>query len=58
MFREEFRGREMQDSRFIAVEPPSPAEGVGRALQAAFRDLNDLPTELRRCVQKLDNVAY
>ena len=52
------RNREMimPEDRFVAVERPSRAEGVGRALQIAFRDGHQLPAELQACVMKLDRV--
>jgi hypothetical protein len=48
----------MQNSRFIAVARPSRAEGVGRALQIAFRDGQDLPFEMRSCLDRLGRVSY
>jgi hypothetical protein len=58
MFREGLREREMQDSRFIAVQRPGRAEGIGRALQIAYRNAQDLPGELCSYIQRLDRVAY
>ena len=46
----------MQDNRFIAVPRPDPAEGVGRALQVAYREGPDLPSELRSYLEVLDRV--
>ena len=46
----------MPEERFIAVARPSRAEGVGRALQIAFRDGHQLPVELQACVMKLDRI--
>ncbi|HEU4968226.1 hypothetical protein [Sphingomonas sp.] len=47
----------MSGGRFIAVSRPSPAEGVGRALQVAFRDGFDLPADMRACLDRLDRIA-
>ena len=47
----------MATGRFIAIARPSPAEGVGRALQTAFRSGFEMPTELRSYVDRLDRVA-
>lgn len=43
--------------RFVAVGKPSGSEGVGRALQIAFRDGFELPPELRACIDKLDRIV-
>jgi hypothetical protein len=48
----------MPDDRFIAVAPPARSEGVGRALQIAFRDGHQLPPELQACVNKLDRIRF
>lgn len=50
-------GEGVAQDRFVAVEKPSEAEGVGRALQAAFRDGFELPTELRECLDRLNRVS-
>ncbi|WP_157033010.1 hypothetical protein [Sphingomonas changbaiensis] len=47
----------MMDGRFIAVSKPNRAEGIGRALQVAFRDGFELPAEMRGYLDKLDHVA-
>jgi hypothetical protein len=47
----------MPGGRFVAVSTPSPAEGVGRALQIAFRDGFELPAEMRDFLDKLDRIA-
>jgi len=46
----------MPEDRFIAVERPSRVEGVGRALQIAFRDGYQLPADLQASVMKLDRI--
>ena len=46
----------MPQDRFIAVETPSTAEGIGRALQAAFRDGFELPPDLRASLEKLESI--
>jgi hypothetical protein len=48
--------RSMSTGRFIAVERPSPAEGVGRALQVAYREGCDLPGELRCYLDRLNRI--
>lgn len=48
----------MPEDRFIAVASPSRAEGVGRALQIAFRDGYQLPADLQACVSKLDRIRF
>jgi hypothetical protein len=45
------------DSRFIAVSKPSKSQGVGRALQIAFRDGVDLPSDIRDCLDKLNRIS-
>ncbi|HEV2568530.1 hypothetical protein [Sphingomonas sp.] len=50
------REQEMQEGQFIAVSLPSRSEGVGRALQAAFRDGLPLPADMQRCIQQLDRI--
>lgn len=45
-------------SRFVAVERPHPAEGVGRALQVAYRNGQDLPVELNGCLERLRRVPF
>ena len=54
MFNHDHEGSEMQDNRFIAVARPHPAEGIGRALQVAYRDGLELPSEFRSCLDQLD----
>ena len=44
-------------NRFVAVTQPSRAEGVGRALQVAFRDGFELPPEMLACLEKLDRIG-
>ena len=46
------------DGRFIAVGRPSRSEGIGRALQVAFRDGLELPADMRACLEKLDRLAF
>lgn len=46
----------MQHERFIAVARPHPAEGIGQALQVAYRDELDLPSEFRSCLERLDRL--
>ena len=46
---------EMQ-GRFMAVGRPSDADGIGRALQVAFRDGFELPADMRACLAKLDRI--
>ncbi|MFD1612526.1 hypothetical protein ACFSCW_12015 [Sphingomonas tabacisoli] len=47
----------MTESRFIAVSTPSRTEGVGRALQVAFRDGFELPAEMRAALDKLEAIS-
>jgi hypothetical protein len=56
MFHSEARERDMSDSRFIAVQLPHRAEGVGRALQIAFRDGRELPADFRCYLDRLERV--
>lgn len=49
--------RNMPHDRFIAVEKPSKAEGIGRALQIAFRDGFELPVEMRTCLDLLNRIT-
>ena len=46
----------MEDG-FIAISKPSQGEGVGQALQAAFRDSFDLPADMRGYLDQLDRIA-
>jgi len=46
----------MAEGRFIAVSKPSRAEGVGRALQIAFRDGFELPADMRGSLDRLDSI--
>lgn len=48
----------MQDSRFVAVERPGRAEGIGRALQSVYRNGHDLPHEIQMSLQRLNRFAY
>jgi hypothetical protein len=48
--------RTMSEGRFIAVSMPSRSEGVGRALQVAFRDGYELPADMRAMLDKLDRI--
>jgi hypothetical protein len=57
MFHHDDKDREMQNSSFVAVARPHPAEGVGRALQIAYRDGCELPGELRKYIERLDRAA-
>ncbi|NNM76951.1 hypothetical protein HJG53_08565 [Sphingomonas sp. ID1715] len=50
------REQEMMEGNFVAVSRPSRAEGVGQALQSAFRDGVQLPSEMQRCLQQLDRI--
>ena len=50
------REPDMTEGRFIAVSRPSRAEGIGRALQAAFRDGFQLPADLQTCLERLDRI--
>lgn len=52
------REQNMAEGRFIAVSRPSRAEGVGRALQSAFPDCVQLPTEMLGCLDRLDRVRF
>ena len=55
------RGKDKEDAmsngNFVAVPAPTRAEGIGRALQVAFRDGFDLPAEMRACLDRLDRVS-
>jgi hypothetical protein len=46
----------VSEDRFVAVSKPSRAEGVGRALQVAFRDGFELPAEMRGCLDRLESI--
>jgi hypothetical protein len=48
--------RIVSQNRFIAITKPCPAEGVGRALQVAFRDGFELPADMLACLAKLDQI--
>lgn len=48
----------MDDERFIAVARPAESDGIGRALQVAFRDGFELPPEFQDCLKKLDRIRY
>lgn len=47
----------MPENRFTAVAAPHRAEGVGRALQQAFRDGPELPADLRLSLDRLQAVT-
>lgn len=57
MFNRGSNERSMSEGRFIAVSMPSKAEGVGRALQVAFRDGFELPPDMRAMIEKLDRIS-
>ena len=57
MFNRGHKERIMPGGRFIAISTPSPAEGVGRALQVAFRGGCELPAEMRDYLARLDRIA-
>lgn len=57
MFNRRYNERSMTESRFIAVSTPSRTEGVGRALQVAFRDGFELPAEMRAALDKLEAIS-
>ena len=48
----------MNEDRFVAVARPAESDGIGRALQVAFRDGFELPAEFQDCLRKLDRVSY
>jgi hypothetical protein len=50
------REQDMTEGHFIAVPRPSRAEGIGRALQAAFRDGFQLPADLQNYLERLDRI--
>lgn len=43
----------MRHSRFVAIARPHPAEGIGRALQVAYRNGQDLPAEMCGYLERL-----
>ena len=55
------RGKDKEDAmshgNFVAVPMPSREEGIGRALQVAFRDGFDLPADMRACLDRLDRAS-
>jgi hypothetical protein len=53
-----YREQTMSEGNFVAVSRPSRAEGIGRALQAAFRDGFQLPAEMESCLNRLDRVRF
>lgn len=53
MFHGKFKGSEMRHSRFVAIARPHPAEGIGRALQVAYRNGQDLPAEMCGYLERL-----
>lgn len=57
MFNRGSSDQPMTEGRFIAVSKPSRAEGVGRALQVAFRDGFELPADMRSCLDRLDRIT-
>lgn len=44
--------------RFVAVAGFSRSEGIGQALQVAFRDGLELPHDMRACLEKLDRMTF
>ncbi len=48
----------MHDHRFVAVARPHPAEGIGRALLAAFSNRQELPVEWNGYVARLDRTGF
>jgi hypothetical protein len=56
MFNRGSNGRIMSQGQFTAVSTPSKAEGVGRALQSAFRDGYELPTDMLACLDRLNRI--
>lgn len=42
--------------RFVAVARPAESDGIGRALQVAFRDGYELPPEFQECLKQLDRI--
>jgi hypothetical protein len=56
MLNRRYNERDMTEDRFVAVSRPSRAEGVGRALQVAFRDGFELPADMRSALDKLDRI--
>jgi hypothetical protein len=50
--------RDEREDRFVAVTPPAESEGVGRALQTAFRDGFELPDAWRATLAELDRISY
>jgi hypothetical protein len=51
-----YREQDMPEGHFFTVLRPSRAEGVGRALQAAFRDGFQLPADMQHSLDRLDRV--
>jgi hypothetical protein len=56
MFMRGHSERSLPESHFVAVSKPSRAEGVGRALQVAFRDGFELPADMRPYLDRLDSI--
>jgi hypothetical protein len=56
MFNRGHSKHSVSEDRFVAVSKPSRAEGVGRALQVAFRDGFELPAEMRGCLDRLESI--
>lgn len=52
------RRPEVPKSRFEEVARPDESEGVGRALQVAFRDGYELPAEFTDALKQLDRIAF
>ena len=50
------REKDVPEGRFIAVTRPTRAEGVGRALKAAFRDGFQLPADMQNYLDRLNSV--
>ena len=56
MFNRGHSERSLTEGRFIAVSRPSRSEGVGRAMQVAFRDGFELPADMRGYLNRLDSI--
>ena len=52
------REKDLAEGQFVAVARPSRTEGVGRALQAAFRNRMHLSAELESYLERLECVRY
>jgi len=58
MTQRQYHQRQTEDDRFIAVSRPAETDGVARALQVAFRDGYELPTEFQQCLQELSRIRF